>query len=448
MLRRSGRRSAAGAAGPTRSAREVLAKLRLSGTARTVLIRFEHLLIRCSGLPLVGRRAGALLGQLQHRVRQVFDLDELVRVCSSLDEERLRYWVAGGWGLDLLAGCETRRHADLDLCLDDFEHDLPRVDRLVSRLGYHADPSFQGGVWFPDVAVFEDHEGHRIEVVSVNWRVLDAAEQLFAPSGRTAVAARARGGGHAGSGVERCTTSGTIGGATLPTFSLAAHRLFHLGYEHLEHRPEDVLAGDLLAALSADRSTPIVAGPPSAGEEAADCSSVPSTLLLVPIFSFPSGLWRLCKQFGNDLDAIPPHVTLAYPFLPLDRVDTEVIGTLCDVFDEWAPFELHLGTIGWFGTDVTYVEPSSSQTFEELIATLQRTFPDFRPYDGAFDSVVPHVTLSQQGSVADRRALAKLARAYLPFTARATHVWLMSNKRHPDEWSIERIFPLGSGHPS
>ena len=39
---------------------------------------------------------------------------------------------------------------------------------------------------------------------------------------------------------------------------------------------------------------------------------------------------------------------------------------------------------------------------------------------------------------------AKLSRTYLPCAARATHVWLMSNKRRPDDWSIERIFALGS----
>lgn len=438
------RRSATGGAPPTGSLRDVLATLHLASSARTVLIHLEHLLIRCSGLPLVGPRADALLATVQHRVRQVFGRDELLRVCSSLDEAGVRYFVGGGWGLDLLAGCETRRHADLDLCLDDFERDRPAVDRVLQHLGYHVVPAFQGGVWFPDVAVFEDRDGHRVEVVSVNWRVLDAAGQLFAPA--PALEPQTSGADQGSSSFDRCTAVGSIAGTTLRTFSAPAQRLFHLGYEHYEYRPEDVLARDVLAALSADRDTPIVV-PGRAGERSVDPSFVPSTLLLVPIFSFPSGLWRLCKQYGNDLDAIPPHVTLAYPFLPAHRVDATVIDELDEIFEGREPFDFEMATVGWFGDNVVYVEPSHPEAFGELTATLQGTFPDFRPYDGAFDSVVPHVTLSAHGTVTERQrqALAKLSRKYLPCAARATHVWLMSNKRHPDDWSIERIFTLGSG---
>ncbi len=440
------RRSAAVGAPPERSLRDVLARLHLAGTARAVLVHVEHLLIRCSGLPLVGRRAGALLTAVQQHVRPVFGRDELLRVCSSLDEAGVPYFVGGGWGLDLLAGCETRRHADLDVCLEDFERDRPAVDRLLQRLGYHAVPAFQGGVWFPDVAVLEDGDGHRVEVVSVNWRVLDAAGELFAPPAGAALGPQTSVAEGRSPSVDPCTAVGSMAGRTLPTFSAPAQRLFHLGYEHQEHRPEDVLARDVLAALTAGRDTPIVA-PDRTGGRSVEPPFVPSTLLLVPIFSIPSGLWRLCKQFGNDLDAVPPHVTLAYPFLPADRVGATVIDELGEIFGHREPFDFEMATVGSFGDEVVYLEPSRSEVFGELVATLQRTFPGFHPSDGAFDSVVPQVTLAAHGTATarERQALAKLSRTYLPCAARATHVWLMSNKRRPDGWSIERIFALGSG---
>ncbi|MGC8463855.1 MAG: nucleotidyltransferase domain-containing protein, partial [Acidimicrobiales bacterium] len=180
MLGLRGTRSTRSEAPSERSVEQVLATLRLAGRARSALVSFEHLLVRCRRLPVVGRFADAQLAAIYRRLRHVFGPDELLRVCAALDEEEVRYFVGGGWGLDLLAGCQTRLHVDLDLCLEDFERDLPVVERVLARLGYHRRPSFPGGVWFPDVAVHEDGHSHHIEVLSVNWPVLDAAGRLFA----------------------------------------------------------------------------------------------------------------------------------------------------------------------------------------------------------------------------------------------------------------------------
>jgi hypothetical protein len=79
-----------------------------------------------------------------------------------------------------------------------------------------------------------------------------------------------------------------------------------------------------------------------------------------------------------------------------------------------------------------------------ITETLQRRFPEFHPYDDAFDSVIPHVTLSEHGSLAERRVLSRHAPKYLPISARASHVWMMSNEQRPDEWSLIKIFPLDS----
>jgi hypothetical protein len=54
------------------------------------------------------------------------------------------------------------------------------------------------------------------------------------------------------------------------------------------------------------------------------------------------------------------------------------------------------------------------------------------------------VTLSEHGSLADRQAVGRQAPEYLPISAQASHVWMMSNERWPDQWSIVKIFQLGS----
>jgi hypothetical protein len=102
-----------------------------------------------------------------------------------------------------------------------------------------------------------------------------------------------------------------------------------------------------------------------------------------------------------------------------------------------------MNEIGWFGTDVVYLAPSESDEFRAITEALQTVFPDFHPYDGAFDSIVPHVTLSEHGTLANRRALGRQAPNYLPISARAAHVWLMSNEGHNGEWTLVNVFALG-----
>jgi lincosamide nucleotidyltransferase A/C/D/E len=45
------------------------------------------------------------------------ELEHLVRLCRSFEEEGLAFWIDGGWGVDALLGKQTRPHSDLDLAV-------------------------------------------------------------------------------------------------------------------------------------------------------------------------------------------------------------------------------------------------------------------------------------------------------------------------------------------
>jgi lincosamide nucleotidyltransferase A/C/D/E len=45
-------------------------------------------------------------------------LAEVMRVLRALEAAGVRYWLEGGWGVDALAGRQTRPHRDLDIDLD------------------------------------------------------------------------------------------------------------------------------------------------------------------------------------------------------------------------------------------------------------------------------------------------------------------------------------------
>jgi len=427
--------------------REVLTRLHLIRMAKMVdrsirRLSFSgvKLLRSLARMPLVGPLFDPLLARIDKHDRLHFDEEELLRVCNALTEEGVPYWVAGGWGLDALAGCQTRRHRDLDLVVYPFNECLARVATVLTRLGYERQTPLGGTVWFPDAEVYIDDRGHDVQVLNINWDILTTVDELLgtASSGDAEIKdGRAR--------VDqlmlaRFTAIGALQGVVIPALSLVAQRLFHLGYPQ---RPEDPHAEDIshLISMGPDKwINPLDrAGAPSPSLQ----TRQPSTLLLVPIFTFPPDLWRLCRLYHNDL-MVPPHVTLAIPFKPLELVNDDVVQRLATLFDEIPQFDFEMDKVRWFNSDVVYLEPSNAEAFRSITKRIQLEFPDFRPYGGAFDEVIPHVTLSEHGSFADRRIIGRLAPRYTPIASRASHVWLMSNVRGIDEWAVVKVFHLGN----
>jgi lincosamide nucleotidyltransferase A/C/D/E len=427
--------------------RSTLTRMHLIGLARyidkslrEVALVGVQFLRRATRLPLVGPALVPLLARIDQRDRFQFEMAELLRVCSTLSDERLPYWVTGGWGIDVLVGCQTRRHADLDFALDSFQENLPKAAEVLRRLGYQRKTPLSGALWFPDADVYEDDRGHHMEVHSISWNVLSMAEVLLDPTRKLEAGVNAPRNRATARQLDQCTAEGILEGVSIPTLSAAAQKLFHLGYQPL--RPEDVHFEEVIRLVPLDghegfKQKEIVA---SAQREQGPRSI--STLILVPVFSLPNELWRQCRLRHNDLSQMPAHVTLAFPFLPLESVTDNVVQQLSKIFNEFSAFDFEFNEVRWFGKDVVYLEPSKSETFRAMIETLQQAFPDFHPYNDAFDSIIPHVCLSEHGAIADRRSLGRYASKHLPFSSRASHVWLMSNERASDEWSITKIFPL------
>ncbi|MGD0055959.1 MAG: 2'-5' RNA ligase family protein, partial [Acidimicrobiales bacterium] len=393
--------------------------------ARRVAIAGVNVLNKFTRLPLVGTYLNPLVARLEKGDRLYFDQAELIRVCSALNDAHLPFWVTGGWGLDVLVSCETRRHDDLDFALDRFGENLPAAAAVLTRLGYQRKEPLTGTMWFPDAEIYEDGHGHHIEVHSINWAALSTSEALLDPQQKTDSVSNNSPTWATPRLLEQCTTVGSLDGVPIPTLSVVAQRLFHQGYER---RPKDWNAEDIMHMISMGDNAGIntlEAELPRSGRG----NRTPSTLLLVPVLTLPSDLWRLCRLYHNDLSRMPPHITLAFPFLPRQSITPDVMRDLSNLVRETPAFDFELSQVRWFGTDVVYVEPSKSDTFRSIVETLQRMFPDFHPYDDAFESVIPHLCLSEHGTLSDRRALGRRAVEYLPAPARATHVWMMSNER-------------------
>ena len=103
------------------------------------------------------------------------------------------------------------------------------------------------------------------------------------------------------------------------------------------------------------------------------------------------------------------HITLLAPFVAPDALDDGVLGELRRFFADVTPFDVRLTEVCAFPDGVVYLAPEPAATLRRLTFELHRLFPEFPPYGGAFDEVVPHLTVPlREDEDADevRRALA------------------------------------------
>jgi hypothetical protein len=132
-------------------------------------------------------------------------------------------------------------------------------------------------------------------------------------------------------------------------------------------------------------------------------------------------------------------MTLLDPFVPATELGEAEEGAIRDVCRELSPITYALDEIGRF-PDVLYLAPHPEDPFVELIEALWRRFPDFPPYGGRFERIVPHVTLALGPEPA---GLADYVQAHLPVCAVAEEVVLMKEGLD-GRWAAGRRFRLGT----
>ena len=345
---------------------------------------------------------------------------DVLRILAALDAEGVRYWLGGGWGVEALLGYESREHSDLDVVLDDHDSALPAIKRALARVGYVWRSTDQGGVWLPRRSTFEDTRGRHVEALGIDWYVLEAAWSLLRPT-------PAPPGAIPEQRKDRCFGSGVLAGRQVPCLSREAQLLFHSGYVP---RSRDLADIRHLQALSSDAAIAQVMG-------------TGQTALLVPVFGLSGTIRDVWTQMNGGNGQMPPHITLLYPFLPGDRITRDVIGRLTEICAEQAPFDFTLGRTGWFDEKVLYLSPEPSEPFVALCRRLLGDFPECEPYGGKFAEVIPHLTISESGTVGSLRRAERRIRRQLPVSFTAERVFLMALQ--PDQqWSIAASMRLGS----
>src|SRR4051794_22486508 len=134
---------------------------------------------------------------------------------------------------------------------------------------------------------------------------------------------------------------------------------------------------------------------------------------------------------------VPAHITLLYPFAHPSRVG-EAPSALKQLFRLTAVFEFSLIDIRRFpGT--AYLHPEPSAPFVQLTEMLVHRWPEFPPYDGAFSTVIPHLTVAAHAAADVLDAIDRSVTTHLPIRCRATEAWLMCSDEQ-GVWSRYEVF--------
>jgi 2'-5' RNA ligase len=133
------------------------------------------------------------------------------------------------------------------------------------------------------------------------------------------------------------------------------------------------------------------------------------------------------------------HVTLIVPFAPAATVEP-LLPSLEELVGSWraAPFTLRR-VERW--PRIVWLDPEPAAPLAALTAALIERFPDYLPYGGVHEEVIPHVTVAAHDDERVLDEIAALVEPALPIACAGDTVQLL--ERGDDlRWRERRSWPL------
>jgi lincosamide nucleotidyltransferase A/C/D/E len=152
--------------------------------------------------------------------KEIATQDDLLKVLDLLDNTRICYWLDGGWGVDVLAGKQTREHRDIDINFDSKYTD--ELLRVLKENGYE---------------VVVDCSPVRVELYHSQLSYIDIHPFVLNNDG-TAKQSNLEGGWYEFEA--DIFGSAVFNGRNVPCISAKGQKLFHTGYELREVDKHDI----------------------------------------------------------------------------------------------------------------------------------------------------------------------------------------------------------------
>lgn len=156
----------------------------------------------------------------------------------------------------------------------------------------------------------------------------------------------------------------------------------------------------------------------------------------------PAALERLRRDHvANALQGVPAHVTLLYPFVRPDRLTPDIRAVLAAVCRAASPFEFELASARTRAS-IAYLAPRPARPLVRLISSLAMAFPDYPRYGGAYEEILPHVTIAESGQRTLLEAVRARCAPHLPVHMAARTVVLLIEGQD-GRWRGGWRLPLG-----
>lgn len=141
---------------------------------------------------------------------------------------------------------------------------------------------------------------------------------------------------------------------------------------------------------------------------------------------------------------VPAHFTILYPFLPPHLIDGGVLDRLTALFAAVPAFDIALTHTGWFGEHVLWLAPEDPHPLRALTELVHEAYPDYPPFAGLYDDVVPHLTVGHGVHLTEMISAEGEVRQHLPIRSTAHAVTLMTQAEPEGRWTTAARFPLAT----
>lgn len=153
-------------------------------------------------------------------IKETVSLEDLLKVLDLMDNIKMKYWLDGGWGVDILAGKQTREHRDIDINFDSQYSEV--LLQILKENGFE---------------IVTDLRPVRIELHHTELGYLDIHPFVLNEDG-TAKQADFNGGWYEFEA--DFFGSAMFKGRTIPCISVKGQKIFHTGYELREVDKHDI----------------------------------------------------------------------------------------------------------------------------------------------------------------------------------------------------------------
>lgn len=163
-------------------------------------------------------------------------------------------------------------------------------------------------------------------------------------------------------------------------------------------------------------------------------------VVLVPEAESVVGAWRSSLD-PSARNGMPAHVTVLFPWFRARELSAELLSELGGVAAGCPAFDAGFERVDRFA-ETLWLAPSPAEPFASLTEAVRRRWPEHPPFEGRFQTVVPHLTIADGIDPAAHAHVVADVERRLPVRCRVGELTLMAQDR-ADGWFVHSSsYPL------